>query len=383
MLTAIAGGWFLSIGVRMIYPVLLPYLRESFGLSLAMGGLLLTALSVAYALGQLPGGVLADRLGEGTILALSTLVSAGTVTLVVVAESTPVLFAATVLFGFGTGLYGVARFTALGDIYDEQVGTATGVTLAAGDGGQSLLPPAAGFLAVALTWQVGFGFTVPAFLLAAAVLWLTVPGRTSGPTSAVDELSLDSVRYVLAGLRQPRIVRGATAILLGNCIWQAFTSFYPTYLIEVKALEPTVAGGLFGLFFALGIVIKPLAGAGYDRFGARRSLALLVLVSGIAFGALPAVHGFWPLVQLTALASFLLGYGTILLSYLTASLPTNMRGTGLGAIRTTYWTIGSVSPALFGLAADRGFFDEAFLALSVLAGLMIVLALRLPELEPV
>jgi hypothetical protein len=45
----------------------------------------------------------------------------------------------------GTALYGVSRFTILNEIYPNQLGTATGVTMAAGDLGTSLMPPAAGF----------------------------------------------------------------------------------------------------------------------------------------------------------------------------------------------------------------------------------------------
>ena len=55
MVMAIAGGWFLSSGVRTVYSVLLPYLRDSFGLDLTMSEPLLTVLSIAYAASQLPG----------------------------------------------------------------------------------------------------------------------------------------------------------------------------------------------------------------------------------------------------------------------------------------------------------------------------------------
>lgn len=62
-LVAVGGGWFLSIAVRMVSPAVLPYLRAGFGLGLATVGLPITTLWVAYALGQLPGGLLEDRVG--------------------------------------------------------------------------------------------------------------------------------------------------------------------------------------------------------------------------------------------------------------------------------------------------------------------------------
>lgn len=66
ILIIVARGWFLSLGVRMMYPVLLPYIRVTYGLSLTAAGLLLSVLWFSYAIGQLPGSVLADRVGEGT-----------------------------------------------------------------------------------------------------------------------------------------------------------------------------------------------------------------------------------------------------------------------------------------------------------------------------
>lgn len=44
ILLSVAGGWALSIGVRFVYPALVPYIQTEFGIDLAMTGLLLTML---------------------------------------------------------------------------------------------------------------------------------------------------------------------------------------------------------------------------------------------------------------------------------------------------------------------------------------------------
>ncbi|WP_340681200.1 hypothetical protein [Natrinema caseinilyticum] len=56
-----------------------------------------------------------------------------------------------------------------------------------------------------------------------------------------------------------------------------------------------------------------------------------------------------------------------------------LQGTGLGILRTIYWSISSTSSVLFGIVADRGYFDEAFLGLAALTGVMIPLTLVLSE----
>lgn len=379
ILVAIAAGWFLSIGLRLVYPALLPELRRAYDLDLATAGLLLSVLWIAYALGQLPGGVLGDRIGEGRILWISTAISGGTLALVTMADSPTVLFGATALFGLATALYGVARYTAISGIYPENDGAAVGVTLAAGEVGNAILPPFAGLLAATFVWQVGFGFAVPLFGIVTLALWLALPARTSGPTSAVDTLSLAAVRYVLSGVSRPAIVVVTSIQVLVFAVWQAYTGFYPTYLIEVKGLSRSIAYLLFGGFFALGIVVQPLSGAAYDRFGIRRSGPVALAIAATGLAALPIIGGLPAIAVATALSSALLGLTVMTMPYLTTALPADMHGTGLGFLRTVYMLLGAASPAVAGAIADRGFFDEVFFVLAGLVAGAIVLSTLIPR----
>jgi MFS family permease len=178
ILLTVGAGWFVSIGVRYMYPSLLPFLREAFEFDLAVAGVLLSALWLAYAVGQFPGGVLGDRLGEGNILALSTGISAVAVLAVSLAFDLLILFAGTVAFGFATALYGTTRFTVFTDIYSDRAGTAVGLTMAAGSVGNTVLPAVAAVIAGYATWRLGFGLVVPVFVGITVAIWLTVPDRT-------------------------------------------------------------------------------------------------------------------------------------------------------------------------------------------------------------
>lgn len=379
ILLAVGAGWFLSIGVRLVYPVMLPYLQTAYGLDLTTAGFLLSVLWISYAIGQLPGGLLADRLGEGTILLISLLTSIGTLILVVLARSALILFVATALFGLGTALYGVARYTALSEIYPDNAGAAIGITQAAGEVGNSVLPLLAGLLATAFAWQYGFGFAIPLFGLVALSLWAVVPSQVSEATSAVDTISLETARYIFSELRRPEIIVVTIIEVLAFSVWQSFTGFYPTYLIEIKGLSPSVSSGLFSLFFVVGIIVQPLAGGAYDRFGIWRSLPVVMSVITIALVILPLLEGFWPLVVGTVFLGSILGYGTIILPYMTDALPVDMKGTGLGTLRTIYMTGGAASPLFFGALADRGFFDEAFIVLAALAGTTVLISIWFPR----
>lgn len=380
-LVVIASGWGILLGTRMIYPVLLPYLRSSFDLSLTVAGLLVTVLWLGSALGQLPGGVLADRYSERLVMVVGAVVVALALVLVVVAPTSLLLFAATGVVGLGLSLYPIARITILSEIYPDRIGSALGVTMATGDLGQTVLPPVAGLLAATVAWQAGLGFIVPLLLLIGVVLWAVLPPATPSE-SPMDSLSTGSVGYVVGRLRRSNMAFVAFILFLYILIWQSFTGFYPTYLVEEKGLSSSTAGLLFSVFFAFGVVVKPVAGAAYDRIGMRSSLVLVLVGPVAGFVLLPFVDGFWPLAVITALVSTMLGSGAITQSFLSDSIPADIRGTGLGMVRTTAATLGAAGPVLFGSIADRGYFDEGYVLLGAVTVAVILLTLRLPKSAP-
>ncbi|MFO7925565.1 MAG: MFS transporter [Halobacteriota archaeon] len=377
-LVVIATTWGVLVGTRMVYPVVLPYLQEAYGFSLAVSGVLVSVLWLFGSLGQLPGGVLADRYNERTIMAVSTAIVAVGLGFAVTASTTTVLFLATALWGLGYSLYPIARITVLSDLYTDRLGSALGMTMATGDIGQAVLPPIATVLAVTVAWQAGIGFVIPLLLLGGVAIYLTVPARTSA-SEPTETRSLRETLEIASQLRKPAMAFITGILFLYIFIWQSFTAFYPTYLTTIKGLSPSVSSLLFGLFFAFGVVVKPLAGAAYDRIGMRVSLIGILLPSVVGFGLLPFVNSVLPLAIATVLISTMLGTGAVTQSYLADAFSDDLQGTGLGVVRTAAATLGSAGPILFGFVADAGYFDEGYLALSLVMMAVILLTVRSPR----
>lgn len=377
-LITIALGWGLLNGTRMIYPVLLPAISTEYDLTLTAAGFLVTLIWVSYAIGQVPGGVLADRYGERTVLLASVAIVTFALLVVVLAPTAELLFVGTALVGLGLSLYPVARITVLSELYPDRIGRALGVTMATGDTGQTLLPLAAGVLVVG-TWQAGLAFVVPLLVVVALLLARTSLPATTQSQRSNDDLSLQRLRYVLGELRHPTLLTMGVLLFVYIGVLQTFSAFYPTYLISVKGFSPAAASGLFSVFFAVGIVAKPLAGVAYDAIGIRRSLPIVLGGAVVGFALLPVLDGFWPLALDTVLISTMLGSGAITQSYLSETIPPEIEGTGLGAIRSGASLLGSTGPVLFGAVAERGLFDTGYLLLAVLMGLVTLLTLRLPR----
>lgn len=363
---AISLGWFLSIGIRLIFPVLIPFIRTDLNISLSIAGTILSLLWVAYAFGQFPGGILGDKIGERNILTLSTLLAGLGVVIILVSFNIWMFILGTVIFGFGTAFYGTTRITILTDLYPNRSGTAIGLMLASGDLGNVTLPFLAGVIATALAWQFGFGFTIPIFIVAALTIWYTVPQNTSKSSDDVGAQPLNFGKALLGAVRHHGVVLGTSIQTLNMFVWQGFTGFYPTYLIDAKGFAPTTASLVFAMFFALGMLIRIIAGTLGDRFGTQLPLIVLLPIIAASIISFPFVNSFWFIILLTIPLSTLLGVGPIIFPYLVNSFPDELQGSGFGLVRTFYMFIGALGPIFVGVLADIELFDEAFFILGSL-----------------
>lgn len=377
ILLTVAVGWFLALGTQLIFPAIMPHLQAEFDLSLTLAGSIMAAMWTTYAIFQLPSGIVGDRIGGGRLLVASTLAAAIVVVIVATSISARMLVAGAILFGLVTAPFGPMRYAILTDIYAERDGTAIGITLAAGNVGNSVLPIFAGVCATYLTWRFGFGLLVPLFLVTAIGLWLYVPSST-GPTTSTS-LTIDSFRYVVGNVASKRVLIVTVIQICAFFSWQGFTAFYPTYLVDVKAVSPGVASLLFGLFFGFGVVVQPLAGGAMDQFGIRPCLYTIGTVIVLSFASLPFVHGVVPLAILTVFLSSLLGFTPVTHTYLTNQLPSDMKGRGLGLLRTFFMTVSGAGPLIVGALADRGPFDYVFFLLSGVCLFALLLVFLVPS----
>ena len=379
ILVFVAAGWFLSIGSRLMYPALVPQLRAAYGMDLTTAGFLLTVLWFTYALGQFPGGILGDRIGEGRVLFLSTAVSMSTVVVVVFSPNLAGVFIATALFGASNALYGPIRFTILSDVYSKRDGTAIGLTIASGNAGNALLPFLAGTIAAIYTWRVGLGFVVPLFFLVALGLFRFVPSQTAETERSVGLSSITSFAGLVSDLRTGPILLLLAIQILAAFVWTGFTSFYPAYLVTAKGISPKLASLLFGGFFVMGLIITPLAGACLDQFGIKRTLPVVFGIMSLGMLLFPLVESFEAIVGVTLLTSSLLGYGALTLPYITELIPDHIKGFGVGGIRTVYMLTSAPAPALVGFLADNSLFDVAFFLFAVITVVALALVFFIPQ----
>lgn len=377
VLVAVGFGWFLILGVRLVVPALFPSIKAEFVFSNTIAGSIYTVLLGVAALLQFPGGVIADRVGGRSVLALGFGAGLAGLALLALAPVAWVFVLGIVLFGVGTGLYGTPRVTVLSAVYPERDGTAIGICSAAGNVGTTVLPVLAAVITAAVGWRYGFGFALPLLVLGLALIWWFVPsdaGRTASGSAPRDEAV-----YILRGLNDRGVILASTIMMVMFFTYQGLTAFLPTYLVAMKSLSAQMAATLFGVFFAGGVFFQVLGGNLGDKFGHRRMLVVLLLASAVPLSVLPFVSGLWSLAVVVLSMSVVLGFWPIAFSYTIRALPDEVQASGLGLLRTVYLLVGAFGSTAVGVLADADLFDGAFFLLSGLALLSAVLGALLPR----
>ncbi|MFC7156994.1 MFS transporter [Halomarina halobia] len=391
VLTFIASGWLFVFGMRFVFPAVLPYFSVEFGLSNALAGSIITAIWVSYAVAQLPAGLLSDYFNERSVLVTSMVASFASVCLVVAFHSLAVFVAASILFGLGTGLYGPPRVIALSNVFARHDSTAIALTFAAGSVGSAALPFVAGIISPQFGWRAAFSFALPVYVLLAIGLWWAVPHETvdAGVVSADGGTPSDerrgrraAVAHLVDAVSDRAIVIAWAGIAMSLFIFQAITSFLPTYLVVAKDLPESTAATMLSVFFLSGAICQPVAGALADRYGQGTILASIAGATVLPLLALAFVGGVGPLLLLSTVLGTRLGLGPINNAYIVSALPADVQGAGYGLVRTLHIVVGSTGAVFVGFLADSGFFDEAFIVLAAVSGAAALLYTQLPEQRP-
>jgi predicted MFS family arabinose efflux permease len=352
----LATGSFLIFLGRGVLPPLLPALVESLSISLSSAGIGLSILWVSYAVAHYPGGRLADRLTRKTPLVASIVaVLCGFVLLVTVRTYATFLLGVT-LVGLGHGLYWPSARGLIADLFVQRRSQALGIQVSASAAGTAL---SAGLAVAALsvaTWQSSF---VPTILgLGVIGLLLHRWNRESYTVSRVDLDILPTARRLFT-TRRMLVLTGSYCLFA--FAWLGVMNFLPTFLHVEKEFSLAVGSGAYALFYALGIVVSPLAGKVGDRVPripaasgtllvtAAGAVVLLLADSivGIGVGVVLFATGIWgtpPVLQASVLTLF----------------PDESMASDFGALKTVFTAFGAIGPAYVGFVAQRFGYTAAY-----------------------
>jgi MFS family permease len=358
VLAAVAGGNFVQLGARLLLSPVVPLVLLEFDTSKSVVGAALTGMWAVYALAQFPSGVLADRYGERRLVLLGVGGAGGGAALVALAPSLPVYAVAALVLGAGTGLFFAPASSLLSRLFAER-GSALGALTAAGAVAGVVFPAVGGLVGARFGWRpaVALGAVV-ALPVALATAWLVPRMPPTSPDRRIG--ALVDRRRIVGLLARPGVLYTIVIAVVTGFTFQAFSSFFPTFLHEYRELSTEVAGIAFGGAFALSSVAQPVAGRFSDVTSRDAAIAASVGLTGTGIAVLLAVPGIGGLLSGTAL----LGVGISRPGSVQARFMDQFDdadgGFGFGLSRTVYMLLAASGSVVVGFLADVAGWPTAY-----------------------
>ncbi len=372
----LAGGFLAFFSLNILntsYSIVMALIKADLNLTYTMSGALTSVYFVGYAIGQVPWGGLADRIGSKRVMVASILGIA----------------VSTILFGFAqgfwqaalarlvSGLLGAGVFVpgvrlVSGWFPPEERGTALGIfSIGASVGliSSSTLSP---YIATLIGWRatiMGIGLLG---LTLTAVMWVTLKDneaeeRTGGDGDLRDVLT-DRSFWALGAIQMARL--GANYV---------FIAWLPLLLQEEFGMSLIAAGAAFSLFNIAGMVANPLGGIISDRLGEKIVLLVSFAVLAVSSFAFTLVKGGLPMYLVILVMGWFINFVRSPSFALIPRLYGVERAGRVSGLQNTFASIGAlVLPFLIGYIRDTtDSYWAGWIALALILGAVAVSALFL------
>jgi predicted MFS family arabinose efflux permease len=268
--------------VSALITPLLPYIRDSFSLDYTQAGVLVSAFTLSYGVGQLPGGWLGDRLGFYTLITIGISGVAICGLLIGLSINFIMLVFCLVFMGILGGGYHPSAAPLISTLVQpEYRGRALGIHQIGGTASFFSAPLIAVGIANALGWRGSFiTLSIPTFFYGIAFYMLLRRwgvGKDGSNNKPNGEHNSRSDNIPLRHWIPIPIMNVCVQIFLYSTI-----SFIPLYVVDNFSGSKKVAAALLSLTHSAGLWAGPLGGHLSDRVGK----IPVVIATGIIAGPL-------------------------------------------------------------------------------------------------
>jgi len=260
---------------------LLPLIRSEFALNYTQSGLVISAFTLAYGIGQLPAGWLADRIGPRIVLTTGVCGVAIAGLLVGYSQTYLMLLAFLALMGLlGGGYHPAASPMISSSVEPKNRGRALGLHMIGGSASYFLAPLIAVAIATAWGWRGSFiGLAVPTMVF--GVVFYILLGRWA-VTSKTKHKTLSDTEAPSPPGRLRRLVWFIILSTSNQAIVLSAISFIPLFLVDYFGISEETAGASMALIYSAGLWAGPLGGYLSDRLGRVPVMLAVCFIAGPA-----------------------------------------------------------------------------------------------------
>lgn len=259
---------------------MLPMIRSDFSLDYTGAGLVVSAFSLAYGIGQLPAGWLTDRVGARIVIIIGICGVSAFGFLIGLAPDYLTLLFLMALAGLAGGFYHPAAPPLISaSVKKTQLGRALGLHAIGGSASFFLAPIAAAAIATVWGWRGAFmTLAVPATILG-IVLYFAL-ARVSVPVNKIDIASGTAVAE-----KPGKLTRITFFIILTvgmQSVLASILTFIPLFAVERFGVSKETAAIFLSLNYSSGLWAAPLGGYLSDRIGSVRAVLGTCWLAGLA-----------------------------------------------------------------------------------------------------
>lgn len=274
-------AWLVDYIDRLVITIALPSIGKQFDIGEGLQGLVLSAFFLSYTLFQIPGGLLADKVGASRTMTAAMVLWSGFTALTGAAASFSMLLVVRFIFGVWEGIFPGASLKAVSErtVPGNRM-TANGLMLASNNFGAALAPLIAAPIIAFVGWQHTFFWIAGAGVVMAVVLLVFLPRPLPRNVSEAE---------VAPGDAAPPAARVSPLVLLRiGAMWKyclmwfgadlvgwGLASWVPSYLIDVRHLALVQTGVIASIPGFVGAIFTVVGGRLFDRYFHERQHMLI------------------------------------------------------------------------------------------------------------
>ncbi|MFC1904986.1 MFS transporter [Chloroflexota bacterium] len=358
---------------------LLPMIRSDFALNYTQSGLVIAAFSLAYGIGQLPGGWLADRIGPRIMITIGISGVALAGFLVGLSQTYVMLIVFLALMGLlGGGYHPAAPPLISASVEPNNRGRALGFHVVGGSASFFLAPLIAAAIAATWGWRGSFiGLAIPAIVF--GIMFYMLLGKRIPIKKAGHGITSNHTEAPPPPGRVRRLVVFITLSAFNQAVIFSTISFIPLFLVDNFGVGTETAAALFAIIYSSGLWAGPLGGHLSDRWGRVPVILTTCFIAGPIIYLLNFIPYGWGIgALLIAIGMTIYVRMPVSEAYIIGQTSERNRSTILGIYFFSGMEGGGILTPVMGQLIDRfGFYSSFTMASAALVAVTLVCSIWL------
>ena len=358
--------FFLNFMARIVPSPLLPKIEADLQIDHTTAGSFFLAISTGYFIGLMGSGFISSRITHRGTIVLSAISIGLALIAISMAHDTWSIWLTMLLIGLAAGLYLPSGISTLTSIVDRRHwGKALAIHELAPNLSFVAAPLVAESLMPLLSWKGVFIFLGLLSLVTGLIFAvLGKGGRFYGKAPGLTALK--------ALFREPGFWIITVMFGFGIGATLGIFTMLPLFLVTEKGIESTMANTLVSFSRISGIFVALVAGVISDRFGSRRTIFTVFLITGLLTICLGVVDSHWGKLFLFLQPVVAVGFFPPGFTLLSSIGPESSRNVAVSfAVPIAILLGGGLLPLIIGLAGDLGSFG---LGIALTGGMIFIAA---------